>query len=114
MIGVLRTAARVIAAALFLIAALGAAQAAGALAVGVCGAYGYGYDFRKVADARAAAMKKCTGDGCKIVGTIRRGCAAMAVDAKRPCQTRSHGGAEIRHLRSSRTSRGCRAPLRKA
>jgi predicted small integral membrane protein len=34
MIGLLRTAARAVAAALFLIAALGAAQAAGALAVG--------------------------------------------------------------------------------
>ena len=64
---------------------VGAAHAAGALAVGACGAYGYGYDFRNVADARVAAMKKCSGRGCKIVGTIRRGCAAMAVDAKQPC-----------------------------
>ena len=85
MIGLLRTAGRVLAAAFFLIAALGAAHAAGALAVGTCGAYGYGYDFRKVADARAAAIRKCTGNGCKVVGTIRRGCAAMAVDVKRPC-----------------------------
>jgi len=43
MIGVLRMAARAVAAAFFLIAALGAAHAAGALAVGTCGAYGYGY-----------------------------------------------------------------------
>jgi len=85
MIGLLRTAGRVLAAAFFLIAALGAAHAAGALSVGTCGAYGYGYDFRKVADARAAAIRKCTGNGCKVVGTIRRGCAAMAVDVKRPC-----------------------------
>jgi len=42
MIGLLRTAGRVLAAAFFLIAALGAAHAAGALAVGTCGAYGYG------------------------------------------------------------------------
>jgi hypothetical protein len=82
---VLGTAARTFAAAIILIAALGAAHAAGALAVGACGAYGYGYDFRKIADARVAAMRKCTGNACKIVGTIRRGCAAMAVDAKRPC-----------------------------
>ena len=40
MIGLLRTAARTVAAAFFLIAALGAAHAAGALAVGTCGAYG--------------------------------------------------------------------------
>jgi hypothetical protein len=85
MIGISRMAARALAAAFILIGALGAANAAGALAVGTCGAYGYGYDFRKAADARVAAMRKCTGNGCKIVGTIRRGCAAMAVDAKQPC-----------------------------
>jgi hypothetical protein len=96
MIGLLRTAGRVLAAAFFLIAALGAAHAAGALAVGTCGAYGYGYDFRKVADARAAAVRKCTGNGCKVVGTIRRGCAAMAVDVKRPCG--SFGWAIDSHL----------------
>jgi uncharacterized protein DUF4189 len=96
MIGFLRTAARALAAAFFLIAAFGAAHAAGALAVGTCGAYGYGYDFRKVADARVAAMRKCTGNGCKVVGTIRRGCAAMAVDVKHPCG--SFGWAIDSHL----------------
>ena len=96
MIGVLRMAARAVAAAFFLIAALGAAHAAGALAVGTCGAYGYGYDFHKVTDARAAAMRKCTGNGCKVVGTIRRGCAAMAVDVKHPCG--SFGWAIDSHL----------------
>ncbi len=96
MIRVSRTAARVLAAAFILIGTLGAAHAAGALAVGTCGAYGYGYDFRKVADARAAAMRKCTGNGCKIVGTIRRGCAAMAVDVRHPCG--SFGWAIDSHL----------------
>jgi uncharacterized protein DUF4189 len=90
------TAARTFAAVFILIATLGAAHAAGALAVGACGAYGYGYDFRKTADARVAAMRKCTGNGCKIVGTIRRGCAAMAVDAKQPCG--SFGWAIDSHL----------------
>jgi uncharacterized protein DUF4189 len=85
MIRVLRIAARGLAAAFIVVGALGAAHAAGALAVGTCGAYGYGYDFRKADDARVAAMRKCTGNGCKIVATIRRGCAAMAVDAKQPC-----------------------------
>src|SRR5271166_6221901 len=96
MIRFLRTAARAFAAAFLLITAFGAAHAAGALAVGTCGAYGYGYDFRKVADARAAAMRKCTGNGCKVVGTIRRGCAAMAVDVKHPCG--SFGWAIDSHL----------------
>jgi len=68
-----------------LISSIGAAAAAGAFAVGACGAFGYGYDFRQVTDARTAALKKCSGHDCKIVGEIRRGCAAMAVDAKNPC-----------------------------
>jgi hypothetical protein len=80
-----RTLARAVAAACFVIAAASAAVAAGAFAVGACGAYGYGYDYRNVADARSAAMKKCAAKGCKIVGDMRRGCAAMAVDPKRPC-----------------------------
>jgi hypothetical protein len=96
MIGRLRPAARAIAAAFFLMTALGAAHAAGALAVGTCGAYGYGYDFHDLADARVAAIRNCSGKGCKVVGTIRRGCAAMAVDAKHPCG--SFGWAIDSHL----------------
>jgi Domain of unknown function (DUF4189) len=79
-----------------LAAASGGARAAGALAVGACGAYGYGFDFRNMADARVAAMKKCSGANCKIVADIRRGCAAMAVDAKQPCG--SFGWAISNHL----------------
>jgi len=72
------------------------ANAAGALAVGACGAYGYGFDYSKVTDARAAAMSKCSGGHCKIVGVIRKGCAAMAVDAHNPCG--SYGWALNSHL----------------
>jgi hypothetical protein len=77
-------------------AAIGAAHAAGALAIGVCGAYGYGFDYSKAADARAAAIGKCAGGRCKVVGVIRKGCAAMAVDAKNPCG--SYGWALNSHL----------------
>jgi hypothetical protein len=77
--------ARVLAAAVLLAAMTVAAAAAGAFAVGACGAYGYGYDFRNATDARTAALKKCAGKTCKIVGLMRRGCAAVAVDAKHPC-----------------------------
>jgi hypothetical protein len=87
---------RAIAAAALLAAMTAAAAAAGAFAVGTCGAYGYGFDFRIVADARSAALKKCTGSDCKIVGTMRRGCAAMAIDAKNPCG--SFGWAINSHL----------------
>jgi len=96
MIGLGRGSAFAAVAAGILIAAIGAAHAAGAFAVGACGAYGYGYDYRKVTDARAAAMKKCSGNACKVVGDIRRGCAALAVDAKHPCG--SYGWALNSHL----------------
>jgi hypothetical protein len=96
MLGLKRTAARTVAAACLSVAMIGAADAAGAFAVGVCGAYGYGYDYRDVNDARTAAMTKCTGNTCKVVGIIRRGCAAMAVDAKNPCG--SFGWAVNSHL----------------
>jgi hypothetical protein len=76
---------RALAAAALLAAMTATAAAAGAFAVGACGAFGYGYDFRNATDARTAALKKCTGSACKIVGVMRRGCAAVAVDAKNPC-----------------------------
>jgi Domain of unknown function (DUF4189) len=96
MIGFWRESALAVAATCLLIAMIAAAEAAGAFAVGACGAYGYGYDFHKLADARAAALKKCTGANCKIVGELRRGCAAMAIDAKNPCG--SYGWAIGSHL----------------
>jgi len=96
MSGIARNIALAVAAIGLAIAPLGAAEAAGALAVGVCGAYGYGFDYHKVDDARAAAMSKCTGGRCKIVGVVRRGCAAMAVDSKNPCG--SFGWAINSHL----------------
>jgi hypothetical protein len=80
---------------LFVIA-IASAQAAGALAVGVCGAYGYGFDYSNVRDASAVAMSKCSGGSCKVVGIVHKGCAAMAVDAKNPCG--SFGWAINSHL----------------
>ena len=96
MSGLLRHAALAAVAASLLVGTIGAAEAAGALAVGVCGAYGYGFDFHKAAAARVAAMSKCSGGDCKVVGEIHRGCAAMAVDAKNPCG--SYGWAINSHL----------------
>jgi Domain of unknown function (DUF4189) len=85
MIGFLRGSVIAMATSCALIAATEIAGAAGAFAVGSCGAYGYGFDYRKVTEARAAALKQCSGNTCKIVGEIRRGCAALSIDAKRPC-----------------------------
>jgi hypothetical protein len=96
MFGFKRNSALAVAAAAALLATIGAAQAAGAFAVGACGAFGYGFDYRHVIDARTAALKKCTGPGCKIVGDMHKGCAAVAIDAKNPCG--SFGWAIESHL----------------
>ncbi len=96
MIGLGRSFALAAAISCALIATIAAAAAAGAFAVGACGAYGYGYDYRKVTDARVAALKKCAGRKCRIVGDMRRGCAAMAIDARHPCG--SYGWAINSHL----------------
>lgn len=93
MLAIVRTFALAIA---FTGVALGAAEAAGALAVGACGAYGYGFDYKRVEEARSVALGKCSGGNCKIVGVVRKGCAAMAVDAKNPCG--SFGWAINSHL----------------
>ena len=59
------------------------ASAAGAVAVGQCGAYGQAYDYPAEATARAAALKQCKGD-CTAV-TMKRACAAFAIDMAKPC-----------------------------
>ena len=57
--------------------------AAGALAVGKCGAYGQAYDYPAEAAARTEALKQCKG-ACTAV-TMKRACAALAVDMTNPC-----------------------------
>ncbi|WP_291861126.1 DUF4189 domain-containing protein [Bradyrhizobium sp.] len=57
--------------------------AVGAFAVGKCGAYGQAYDYPAEAAARAAALKQCKGE-CTAV-TMKRACAAFAVDMANPC-----------------------------
>jgi len=59
------------------------AWAAGAFAIGQCGAYGQAYDFAGAADARAAALKQCNGK-CKAL-TMKHACAAFSVDMTNPC-----------------------------
>jgi hypothetical protein len=57
--------------------------AAGAFAIGKCGAYGQAYDYAGEAEARAAALKQCKGD-CTAM-TMKRACAALSVDMSNPC-----------------------------
>ena len=72
-------------------------RAAGAFAVGKCGAYGHAYDYAGEPAARAAALKQCKGD-CTAV-TMKRACAALAVDMANPCG--AHGYAVKPHISGS-------------
>jgi hypothetical protein len=67
-------------------------NAAGALAVGSCAAFGYSYDFAEEGAARSAALGKCSGR-CTVVATMRRGCAAYAIDARKPCGAHGYASA---------------------
>ena len=73
------------------------AFAAGAFAIGKCGAYGQAYDFGGEAAARVAALKQCKGD-CTAV-TMKRACAALAIDMANPCG--AHGYAVKDRISSS-------------
>jgi hypothetical protein len=59
------------------------AWAAGAFAVGKCGAYGQAYDYPAEDSARIAALRQCKGQ-CTAV-TMKRACAALAIDLRNPC-----------------------------
>ena len=67
------------------------ARAAGALAIGSCGAFGEAYDFGTTDEARQSALSKCQGDACRVVTTAKHGCAAFAVDFANPCGAHGWG-----------------------
>jgi hypothetical protein len=71
--------------------------AAGAFAIGKCGAYGQAYDYAGEANARAAALKQCKGECTAVI--MKRACAALAVDMSNPCG--AHGYAVKPHISSS-------------
>jgi hypothetical protein len=71
--------------------------AAGAFAMGKCGAYGQAFDYPAEAAARAAALKQCGGD-CTAIA-IKRACAAFSVDMTNPCG--AHGYAVKPNISSS-------------
>jgi hypothetical protein len=75
-------------------------HAAGALAIGKCAAYGQAFDYPTEAAARKAAAAKCTGQ-CEIV-TMKRACAALAVDMTNPCG--AHGYAVAPRISSALNS----------
>jgi len=60
------------------------AQAAGALAIGTCGAYGFSYDYGEAEKASAAALGQCSGE-CKVAAAMHKTCAALAIDGHNAC-----------------------------
>jgi len=73
------------------------ASAAGALAIGKCGAYGQAFDYPAERGARAAALKQCKGD-CSAV-TMKRACVALSLDMTKPCG--AHGYAVAPRISSA-------------
>jgi hypothetical protein len=71
--------------------------AAGAFAIGKCGAYGQAYDYAGATAARAAALKHCKGQ-CTTLA-MKRACAALAVDITNPCG--AHGYAVKQRISTS-------------
>jgi hypothetical protein len=94
MTGFCRAWAGAVAAACVLVGSIAIGHAAGALAVGACGAYGFAYDFSRETAASRAALGKCAG-GCKVV-PVSRACGAIAIDGKNAC--RAHGYAVATRL----------------
>ena len=60
-------------------------HAAGALATGRCGAFGYSIDDVSPEAASLRARAQCKGRDCKVVTSFRRTCAAFAVDLNNAC-----------------------------
>jgi len=60
-------------------------HAAGALATGRCGAYGYSYDDISSEAAAMRARAQCKGKDCAVITSFSKTCAAFAIDAKNAC-----------------------------
>jgi len=97
--------ARLIAAVVVVIALAAPADAAGALAVGKCGAYGHAFDFRDARAAMDAAQKQCKGD-CRAI-PMRRACAALSVDMANPCGAHGYAVASRITAAQNNAMRNC-------
>jgi hypothetical protein len=85
-------------AAFFALVSVSPTLAAGALAVGKCGAYGQAFDYPREDAARTAALKQCAGGNCTAV-PMKRACAALSIDMKNPCG--AHGYAVAPRISSA-------------
>ena len=81
-------------------------HAAGALATGNCGAFGYAHDDVSPEAAALRARAQCKGSDCKVVTSFRNTCAAFAIDAQQCLRTAAAGRrpAPSRRRRMSRAS----------
>ena len=82
-------------------------NAAGALATGRCGAFGYSFDDVSPEAAAMRARAQCKGAQCEVVTRFRRACAAVAIDAANACGP--HGWAQAETLGGRRISRAASA-----
>jgi hypothetical protein len=99
--------ARVMVAAAMMLAGAGLTQAAGALAVGGCGAYGFAFDYARTDAAEAEALKKCDARGCRVVVAMKRTCAAVAVDLRNVCGAYGFSQASRLGLAQNQALREC-------
>jgi hypothetical protein len=60
-------------------------HAAGALATGRCGAFGYSSNDLSADTAAMRARAQCKGKDCQVVTSFSKTCAAFAIDAKNAC-----------------------------
>jgi hypothetical protein len=82
-------------------------HAAGALATGRCGAFGYAFDDVSPEAAALRAQAQCRGQECKVVISFRRNCAAFAIDAANACGPHGWANAPTLGRAQNIASRAC-------
>jgi hypothetical protein len=107
MMRALVAAALLAATATLMLVTINTARAAGALAVGTCGAFGEAYGFADLDAARKSALAKCQGDKCRVVATIKRGCAAFSVDFTNGCGPNGWGSGPRLGRTQNAALKGC-------
>ena len=82
------------------------ARAAGALAIGQCGAYGMSYDYEQAEAASAAAIKQCSGN-CQVATSMHGNCAALSIDMHDACGAYGYAAAPRLGLAQNTALRYC-------
>jgi hypothetical protein len=89
-----------VATATLMLVAVNTARAAGALAIGACGAFGEAYDFSTAAEARKSALAKCQNDTYWVVPTPSTAAPSLRsislIPVARMAGARGHGSGAAR------------------